>query len=143
MHASTVFSQTSPNRYEVELLMNPNPGRKDTREVNAVIVFEKESVKIFSRRKNEVFKEFSYKDIKYAEHSFSRNPLLSPRAQALMRIAFPYMGLLYSGKEKHWLTIVGKGDFAVLKIETDNYRLIKMEFPIRNLDILNLNEDRQ
>jgi len=143
MHASTVFSQTSPNRYEVELLMNPNPGRKDTREVNAVIVFEKESVKIFSRRKNEVFKEFSYKDIKFAEHSFSRNLMFSRRTQMLMTIMFPTMSLLYSGKEKHWLTIVGEGDFAVLKIETDNYRLIKMEFPIRNLDILNLNEDRQ
>jgi hypothetical protein len=40
-------------------------------------------------------------------------------------------------------TIGGAGDFAVLKIETGNYRLIKMEFVIRNLEIHNVNEDGQ
>ncbi|MDQ3800782.1 MAG: hypothetical protein M3384_15145 [Acidobacteriota bacterium] len=145
LQASFVFSQrTAANRYEAELLTNPNPGRKDTREVNAVIVFEKESVKIFSRRKNEVFKEFSYKNIRFAEHSFSKNLLFSPRANKLLLILFPTsLPLFYSGKEKHWLTIIGEDDFAVLKIESDNYRLIKNEFIIRNLDIYNINEDKQ
>jgi hypothetical protein len=141
--ASFVFSQTSPNRYEAELLMNPNPGGKDTREVNAVIIFEKESIKIFSRRKNGFFKEFGYKDIKFVEHSFSKNLLFSSRTHTLLSVMFPALSILYSGKEKHWLTIVGEDNFAVLKIETDNYRLIKNEFIIRNLDIQNINEDRQ
>jgi hypothetical protein len=139
-----VFSQSAtPNRYEAELLTNPNPGRKDTREVNAVIIFEKEAIKIFSRRKPEVFRVFNYKNIKFVEHSFSKNLLFSSRTNTLLTIMFPTMALLYNGKEKHWLTIVGESDFAVLKIETDNYRLIKNEFSIRNLDIQNINEDRQ
>jgi hypothetical protein len=123
--------------------MNPNPGRKDTREINAVIVFEKDSVKIYLRRKNVVFKEFDYKDIKFAEHSFSKNPLASGQTQTLLLMMLTGVPMLYGGKEKHWLTIVGEGDFAVLKIETDNYRLLKMEFIIRNLDVRNINEDRQ
>jgi hypothetical protein len=144
LQTSFAFSQASPPRYEAEVLMNPPAGGKDTREVNAVIAFEKESIKISSRRKNEVFKEFSYKDIKFAEHSFSNNPLVSRRTRTVLLMLLTGMPpLFYSGKEKHWLTIVGEGDFAVLKIETDNYRLIKMEFIIRNLDILNINEDRQ
>ena len=48
---SNLAAQTSPNRYETEYLTNPNPGKKDTREVNAVLVFEKDSLKIYSRRK--------------------------------------------------------------------------------------------
>jgi hypothetical protein len=144
LHASAVFSQSSPHRYEVEMLTNPNSGGKDTREVNAVIIFEKESIKIFSRRKNEVFKEFSYKDIKFAEHSFSKNLFVSKQTRAVILTLLTGLPIFYySGKEKHWLTIVGEGDFAVLKIENDNYRLLKMEFIVRNLDILNLNEDRQ
>lgn len=136
------FGQTSPNRYEAELLKNPNPGRKDTREVNAVIIFEKDSVKIFSRRTNELFKEFSYKNIKFAEHSFSKNLLLSSRTNTALLVLFPTLALLNSGKEKHWLAIVGEDDYAVLKIENDNFRLLKNEFIIRNLDIVNVNEDR-
>jgi hypothetical protein len=141
--AGFVCGQASPNRYEAELLKNPNPGRKDTREVNAVVIFEKDSIKIFSRRKDEVFKEFPYQKIKYVEHSFSKNLLFSSRTSPALLLLFPTLAALSSGKEKHWLTVVGEDDFAVLKIENDNYRLIKNEFIIRNLDIFNVNEDRQ
>jgi hypothetical protein len=143
--AGFVFGQASPNRYEAEMLKNPNPGRKDTREVNAVVIFEKDSIKIFSRRKPDIFKEFPYKNIKYVEHSFSKNLLFSSRSQTMMAVLFPTLTVLslYNNKEKHWLTVVGEDDFVVLKIENDNYRLIKNEFIIRKLDILNVNEDRQ
>jgi hypothetical protein len=141
--AGFVLAQGSMNRYEAELLKNPNPGRKDTREVNAVVLFEPDAIKIFSRRKAEVFKAFPYKNIKYVEHSFSKNLLFSNRTSPALLILFPTLAALSSGKEKHWLTIVGEDDFAVLKIENDNYRLLKNEFIIRNLDIFNVNEDKQ
>ena len=48
--APAVFSQTVP-RYEAEMLKNPNKGGKDTREVNAVLAFEKDALKITSRRR--------------------------------------------------------------------------------------------
>ena len=141
--AGLIWAQTSLNRYEAELLKNPNPGRKDTREVNAVIVFEKESIKISSRRNPQIFKEFPYKNIKYVEHSFSKNFLFSNRTNSALLVLFPTLAALRSGKEEHWLTIVGEDDYAVLKIENDNYRLLKNEFIIRNLEIDNVNEDRQ
>jgi hypothetical protein len=140
---SFALAQSSLNRYEAELLKNPNPGRKDTREVNAVVVFEQDAIKILSRRTGEVFKEFPYKNIKYVEHSFSKNLLFSNRTNAALLVLFPTLALLNNNKEKHWLTITGESDFAVLKIEIDNYRLIKMEFVVRNVDIININEDRQ
>ncbi len=139
---SNFSAQAKPNRYESEILMNPNPGGKDTREVNAVLVFEKDSLKIFSRRKKELFKEFKYSEIEFVEHSFSKNPFFeSPRTAILMTLMTSLPAAL-AQKEKHWLTIGGKDDFAVLKIENDNYRLIRMEFFIRKLEIENVNENR-
>ncbi len=139
---ANLSAQTPLNRYESELLTNPNPGKKDTREVNAVLVFEKDSLKIYSRRTKELFKEFPYSEIKFVEHSFSKNPFFeSPRTAVLMTMMLGLRASL-AQKEKHWLTIGGKDDFAVLKIENDNYRLIKMEFFIRALQIENVNENR-
>ena len=40
--AISVLGQAARNRYEVEWLTNPNAGKKDTREVNAVLMFEKD-----------------------------------------------------------------------------------------------------
>ena len=71
--AAAAFAQKTPNRYEVELIENPNPGKKDTRQINCVLVFEKDSVKVISRRSSEVYREFKYSEIKTIEHSFSKN----------------------------------------------------------------------
>lgn len=134
------FAQNSPNRYEVEMLKNPNKGGKDTREVNAILVFEKDALKVISRRKKEIYKEFKYSDIKFVEHSYSKYPMPSPRSR-ILSLLFPDP-FIYPRKEKHWLNILTKDDFVVLKIENDNYRLLKMEFLVRDFDLINLNEDR-
>jgi hypothetical protein len=99
LQTSFVFTQKL-NRYEAELLMNPNAGRKDTREVNAVIAFEKDSIKIYSRRKNGDFKEFPYKTIKLVEHSFSKNPLITRRTQTLLLMMLTGLPMLYGGEER-------------------------------------------
>jgi hypothetical protein len=141
--SQVAFAQSSLNRYEVETLMNPNKGGKDTREVNAVLVFEKDSVKIISRRKkNLVYKDFNFKDIKYVEHSFSKTPFMSAATKAAFFTLVTGFPLFYSENEKHWLTLVTGNDFAVLKIENDNFRLLKNEFMIRDFDVININENR-
>jgi hypothetical protein len=137
------FAQTSARRYEAELVKNPNKGGKDTREVNAVLVFEKDVLKIISRRKKEVFKEFNYADIKYVEHSYSKTPFFTSTTRALILTMLTGLPIFFGEQEKHWLTVVTENDFAVLKIENDNFRLLKMEFVIRKLEIENINENFQ
>jgi hypothetical protein len=137
------FAQVLLNRYEVEILKNPNKGGKDTREVNAVLEFEKDSLKIYSRRKKETFKEYKYTDIKYIEHSFSKTPLATAATKAAIWGLLTGLPLFYSQNEKHWLAILTENDFTVLKIENDNFRLLKNEFMIRDFDVININEDRQ
>jgi hypothetical protein len=140
--AQAAFAQTV-NRYEAELLKNPNKGGKDTREVNAVLIFEKDVLRINSRRKNETFRELKYSDIKYVEHSYSKTPQATVATRAAILALFTGgLPLFYGQEEKHWLTILTENEFVVLKIENDNFRLLKMEFLVRDFDLININESR-
>lgn len=135
------LAQSAP-KFEAEVLKNPNKGGKDTREVNAVMIFEKGSVVIKSRRKNEIFKEFKYSEIKNVEHSYSKSPLLSNSTKSVVWAVLLNNPFTLMREEKHWLTILTENDFVVLKIENDNFRLLRMEFAVRNFDVININEDR-
>lgn len=139
------YAQTTPNRYEIEIFANPNAGRKDTREVNAVIIFEKEGLRIDSRRKPKTLKEFKYSDIISVEHSYSKAPFftVSPTTAILLTAMTGLPIFLLVKKEKHWLTIASGDNFAVLKIENDNYRMIKLELAVKKIEVLNINEDKQ
>lgn len=143
--AISALGQTAGADYEVELLTNPNAGRKDTREVNAVLVFEKDGIRIQSRRSSEIFKEFRYSDIRSAEHSYSRKPKsqMSERTMlALTLLSGMPLFLLAKEKEKHWVIVATDDDFAVMKIENDNYRLIRMEFIVKKVGIVDIDEGR-
>jgi predicted regulator of Ras-like GTPase activity (Roadblock/LC7/MglB family) len=142
---ASAFGQTASALYEVELLKNPNAGKKDTREVNAVLIFEKDGIKIRSRRSKEIFKEFNYSDIKSAEHAYSKNSIFASgnkTAMALAALSGMSIFLMARQKEKHWLMIRTDDDYAVLKIENDNYRLIRMEFIVKKIDIVDIDEGR-
>jgi hypothetical protein len=106
--ASSALGQKASVPFEVELLMNPNAGRKDTREVNAVLVFEADGIRVQSRRSREVFKKFSYSDIRSAEHAFRRRSLyrMSGTAIALAVLSgMPIFLLAAREKEKHFLIV--------------------------------------
>ena len=141
---TAAFGQSASNRYEVELLKNPNAGKKDTREVNAVLIFEKDAIKIQSRRSREIFKEFRYSDIRSAEHSYSgKVPFrMSKGTIALSVLSGMPLFLLAREKEKHWLMVATDDGYAVFKIENDNYRLIRMEFIVKKIGIVDIDEDR-
>ncbi|MEP6705222.1 MAG: hypothetical protein ABJB34_10500 [Acidobacteriota bacterium] len=142
---TAAMGQSASNRYEVELLMNPNAGKKDTREVNAVLIFEKDGIKIQSRRSKEIFKEFRYADIRSAEHSYSREvPFRMSNGMMALSVlsGMPLFMLATREKEKHWLMVATDDGYAVLKIENDNYRLIRMEFIVKKIDIVDIDEDR-
>jgi hypothetical protein len=141
---TATLAQAVKNHYEVELFANPNPGRKDTREVNAVLIFDNDVLRIESRRNKTLLKEFKYSELKSVEHSFSKNPLSTrPSTTAIILTVMTGIPVFLFRKEKHWLNIVSEKDFAVLKIENDNFRLIKNEFAVKDIDLANIDEDKQ
>ena len=142
---TSVFGQTAAVPFEVEMLKNPNAERKDTREVNAVLVFEKDGIRVRSRRSKEIFKEFRYSDIRSAEHAYRRrSPYQMSRGTAVALALLSGMPIFLLGrqKEKHFLIVATDDDYAVLKIENDNYRLIRMEFIVKKVGIVDIDENR-
>ena len=134
--------QNAARIYEVEMLMNPNAGGKDTREINSVLVFEKDSIKVISRRNKKPFAEIPYSDITSVEHSYSKGPAIDRGSKAFALALLGGYPLLMLQKEKHWLTLVSTSNFVVLKIENDNFRMIKAEFQMRRFAVKNVNETR-
>src|SRR5262245_18637227 len=118
--AQIASAQIASNKYEAELLKNPNKGGKDTREVNAVLIFEKDALKIKSRRGAEMFKEFTYSNIEFVEHSYSKGLMFSDNTKSVILGLLTGFPAFYAREEKHWMTIVVGDDFAVLKVENDN-----------------------
>ena len=48
---------------------------------------------------------------------------------------------LFMKKKQHWLTIKGKEDFVVMRLEKDNFRQIKSELEVRKIVVTTVNED--
>lgn len=141
---SFIFGQNSAT-YEVEIMLSKGAGKRDTREVNAVVVFEKETVKIKSRRNSEVFKEFKYAEITEVQHTFARSPKgkISSRDLAITVLTgFPVF-LFNRKKERNWVTVFGAENFAVVKTENDNYRQLLAEFAVRKVKIVSQDEDTE
>lgn len=143
--ATFVFGQNSVSTYEVEIMLSKGAGNRDTREVNAVIIFEKDTVKIKSRRYSEIYKEFKYTEIAEVQHTFARSPKykLSGKDIALTLLTgFPAF-LLSRKKERNWVTILGAENFAVVKAENDNFRQLLAEFAVRKVKIVSQDEDTE
>ena len=86
--ATSAYAQTAPSRtYDVELMV---PKEKKTVETDADITFEQTTFRVVPDKesyKGET-RQIAYSDIKQADHSFSKKPMLSgggaivPQAQA-------------------------------------------------------------
>jgi hypothetical protein len=136
--ALTAFGQSmSFKKYEVEILENRGLGKRDTREVNSILIFEKDSLIVKSRRNSKVFKTFEYSKIKSVEHLFlSGRPSIDDSDASIISTFFSdFRILVFERKSSHWLSMTTEDDFAVLKLENDNFKLITLEFKIRKFKL--------
>jgi len=135
--AAAVFAQQNQRRYEAEMLRNEG---KDTREFNSIVTFGSESMKVVSSRDAAVYKEIKYADVKSAEISYSAFPQFgSEFARAILLALDPHY---WSQKpRKRWLTVMTGDDFLILKLEKDNYKLIKAELEIKKIKVEVISED--
>ena len=139
---TSAFAQTAPT-YEIELVVTK--GKKSV-ETDADITFEKDSFRVVPDKKSfaSSTKEFAYADIKQADHSYSKKPMLSGGgaiATALLVgfiVAIPF---LFIKKKKHWMTVQTENEFAVLKLGDRNYRQIVAEFETRGVTVADLKEE--
>jgi hypothetical protein len=86
---------------------------------------------IQSRKGGSELKNFAYADIKSAEYSYSKHPRWRAGAAAAIAIGIFALPLFFMKGKKHWLTVRTEKDFAVLRLDKDNYKIILPTFEAR------------
>jgi hypothetical protein len=139
---STSFAQTSRKVYPVELVVAE--GKKSV-ETDADISFAENSFTIEPDKKSfkSSAKTFLYTDIKTADQSYSKKPMLSGGgavATALLVGVIFALPFLFIKKKKHWMTVQTANDFAVIKLGDNNFRQIVAEFETHGVKVNDLKE---
>jgi hypothetical protein len=131
--------------YDVEMVV---PEGKKSKETDAVlrtnandfqIVIEKSRFKV-----NE--KSFNYSDIKTADYSYAKKPMLSGGgavATALL-VGFIFaLPFLFIKKKTHWLAIQSDKEFAVLKLDSSNYRAILADLRTHGVTVSEVRDEEK
>jgi len=141
---TSAFAQSkAPTTYDVELVV---PEGKKSVETDADITFTETGFKVVpdKAKYSDQTKQFLYTDVKQADHSFSKKPMLSGGgaiATALL-VGFIFaIPFLFIKKKKHWMTVQTEKEFAVIKLGDQNFRPIIAEFETRGVKVNDLKEE--
>ena len=106
-----------------------NTGEK-AEEQDAVLRFEGDAMVVYGRGRS-TLKRLAYADITGAEYSYAKSPRW--KSGIGLAIAFGVFALpvFFMKGRKHWLTVSAGRDFAVLRLDKKNYRLILPTFEAR------------
>ncbi len=139
--ATTPF--TLATDYDIELVV---PDGKKSKQTDTVLRI-KETTFEFDIEK-EKFKDqektFNFKDLKLADYSYSKKPMLSGGgavATALL-VGFIFaLPFLFIKKKNHWLTVQTEKEFAVMKLDGSNYKAIIAEFETHGVDVKEVKDE--
>lgn len=131
--------------YDIELVVQEG---KKSKETDAVLHVTEDSfqVQIEKSKFKENDKTFDFKTLKSADYSYSKKPMLSGGgaiATALLVGVIFALPFLFIKKKNHWLTVQGEKDFAVMKLDSSNYRAIVADFKAHGVDVKELQEDEK
>src|SRR5688500_11760239 len=119
---------------------------KKTVETDADITFDQTVFRVVPDKtefKGET-REIAYADIKQADHSFSKKPILSGGgaiATALL-VGFIFaIPFLFIKKKKHWMTVQAGDKFAVIKLGDENVRQIVAECKAHGVEVNELKDE--
>ncbi|MCO6510964.1 MAG: hypothetical protein J5I65_09230 [Aridibacter famidurans] len=130
-------------QYEVEMVVQDG---KKSKETDAVLVINDDDLEIVPKKDSfkDNTKKISFSEIKTADYSYSKKPMLSGGgavATAILLGVF-VVPFLFMKKKNHWLTVQTENDFAVLKLGTSNHRAIVAEFETHGVTVNELEEEK-
>lgn len=77
-------------------------------------------------------KVFSYSSIKGAEYSYSKSPRWKSGVGVAIAVGVFALPLFFMKGKKHWLTVHGDGDYALLRLDKSNYKIVLPAFEARS-----------
>ena len=144
-----IISVTTPvalanGNYEVELTV---PQGKKSVETDAVLTFNDESFSVVPDKTSfkSSAKEFKFTDIKTADYSYAKKPMLSGGGAVATAILLGVFVLpfLFMKKKKHWMTVQTEKEFAVIKLGDNNHRNIVAEFETHGVKVNTVLEEKE
>lgn len=141
--ASTPFALATD--YDVELVV---PDGKKSKQTDAVLRINQDDFQFIIEKSKfkESEKKLNFKDLKVADYSYSKKPMLSAGgavATALL-VGFIFaLPFLFIKKKNHWLTVQTEKEFAVIKLDGSNYKAIIAEFETHGVDVKEMKEEEK
>lgn len=141
--ATTPFALATD--YSVEIVV---PNGKKSVETDAVLKINEKNLEVIIEKNSfkEHNKNFNFSNIKVADYSYSKKPMLSGGgaiATALL-VGFIFaLPFLFIKKKNHWLSIQTEKEFAVLKLDSSNYRAIIAEFETHGVKVTEVKEEEE
>jgi hypothetical protein len=111
----------------VKLMVNTGDSAE---EQDAVLRFEADRLVVYGKG-GVVLKTMPFAEIRAAEYSYSKSPRWKSGIGAAIAVGVFAIPIFFMKGKKHWLTIAGEHDFAVLRLDKKNYRLILPTFETR------------
>ena len=138
------LAQAPVKNYEVELVVSQ--GKKSV-ETDAVLAFKESTFTVVPDKASfaSSSKELSYRDIKTADYSFAKKPMLSGGGAVATAVLLGLFVLpfLFMKKKKHWMTVQTEKEFAVIKLGDNNHRQIIAEFETHGVKVNTIDEEQE
>jgi hypothetical protein len=99
-----------------------NTGGK-AEEQDAVLVLDNSAL-VLESRAGTALKTMRYDGLKSLEYSYSKSPRWKSGTAAAIAVGVFAIPIFFMKGKKHWLTAVGDGDFALVRLDKNNYKLI-------------------
>jgi hypothetical protein len=119
------------NKAPVKIFENVDimiPKGDKAEEKSARLLFDGTTVIIDADKGEKIYKSFPYNTIVSAEYSYSKSPRWKTAIGAAVLIGVFALPLFFMKGKKHWLTIKTANDFAILRLDKDNYKMILPTF---------------
>jgi hypothetical protein len=140
----TPFAFAADKPYKVEQVVNDG---KDSKETDAILMIKDSSFSVVPDKDKfrAQGKEFTYADIKTADYSYSKKPMLSTGGAiaAAVLVGLFVLPFLFMKKKNHWLSVQTEKEFAVIKLDGSNYRQIVSEFETHGVKVNTVKEEDQ
>lgn len=140
---STHVALAGDTTYKVEQVVNDG---KESKETDAILAIKKDSFSIMPDKNKfkAAGKEFAFSDIKVADYSYSKKPMLSTGgaiATALL-VGFIFaIPFLFIKKKNHWLSVQTEKEFVVIKLDGSNFRQVVKEFETHGVTVNTVDEE--
>lgn len=135
------FAQTkTASTFKVNTLINQG---KKSKEQDSTLSFAENSFSSTNIKTKTVIKEFNYADVKAADYSYSKKPLLSTGGAVAMAIltGLVVIPFLFVKKKQHWLSVRTDNDYVVMRLDKENFRQILNEFEIHKVAVKTVEDE--